>query len=186
MQTKFEPEHKSFSDKCHLIAQEKFYPYLFKTKRNNLKFRDTSLQLGLKEQILDGEMAVDRIVKVSVEKLKESIEFTIQERFRGLEYIKYQDITITEWNNNSNLPSELYKLNAGIFIYGYANDRSNPTDLIQVIAIDTMKLLYLIANKSIKFNRNLNNKNQSFICIKINDLRESGSILAEYSNNIEF
>lgn len=183
MRTQFDEKNKSFTDKCHMIAQEKFYPVVFNTTQDKIESVDTSLSKGEKEQILDGQMAVDRILHVTVFDLMQPLEFTIQERFRRPEYLKWQDVTITEWNRNSNLPSELYKLNAGMFVYGYANDAYKPTDLLQAYAVNTTKVLHLIATGGIKYNRQINPKNQYFIGIRIDELRKTGCMIAEYYYN---
>lgn len=183
MRTPFTEGNKTFTDKCHLIAQEKFYPVVFNATKDKIEFVDTSLSKGEKEQILDGQMAVDRILHVTVANLKQPLEFTVQERFRRPENVKWQDVTITEWNCNSNLPSELYKLNAGMFVYGYANHSIDPTDLIEAYAIDTTKVLHLIATGKIGYIRKPNPKNQIFIGLKISELRRTGCVIVEYHGN---
>jgi len=182
MRTQFDVINKSFTDKCHLIAQDKFYPVLFAAPRKNLDFVDTSLAVGDKEQILDGQMAVDRLVHVTSSALHNNypLEFTVQERFRRPSYQGRQDVTITVWNYASNLPSELYKLNAGIFVYGYANDSYNPTDLLEAYAIDTTRVLYLLSINKIAHSIQKNKKNQSFIGIKMDTLRHTGCMMVEY------
>lgn len=185
MRTPFEIKNKEFTDKCHLIAQEKFYPVLFGTHQDMLEFVDTSLALGDKEQILDGQMAVDRIVRVTTSSLRAPLEFTVQERFRHPKFQHWQDVTITEWNHNSNLPSELYKLNAGIFVYGYANNSIEPTDFLEAYAVNTTRVLYLIATGQIYYIYGMNKKNQSFIGLQLKDLRNSGCMEVEYFNNTE-
>jgi hypothetical protein len=59
---------------------------------------------------------------VTTHGLRAPLGFTIQERFRRPRYAEFQDLTLTEWNGNSNLPSELYKIRAGMFLYGYYSE----------------------------------------------------------------
>ncbi len=172
MRTQFDQSHKDFSDKAHLAAQKLIYPKIFNT--NNLKFETTDLKDSEHSRILDGEMGIDRIVYVIVDNLKAPIKFTIQERFRSPQYLKWQDITITEWNNNSNLPSELYKINSGYFVYGYFDVTRNI--FLDAICISVPDLLHSIVTNSLVYSRRINPKNQNFIGLKFQDLHNVGLV----------
>jgi hypothetical protein len=135
------------------------------------------LEQGERQRIYDGEMAIDRIVKVKVERLKYPLSFTVQERFRqNGEMQKYMDITITEWNNVSDLPSELYKLAANIFVYG---DYDENTDQIEAaIAFDVPRVLYSLATLDMPFQRSYNKRSQQhFVTIKIEDIKRFGCLI---------
>lgn len=176
MPTAYSDGNQKFSDKAHLAAQTQIYPVLFNVDNDQLRFTTTSLSLGAKERILDGEMAIDRIVSVKVAWFKAEIEFTIQERFRRKQFVKYQDITITEWNNATNLKSELFKLNAGIFVYGYFDIENK--NMIDWIAIDTATLLHQLIIKEPDVNRGNNPRsNQSFLVFDFNYLSDIGVVL---------
>ena len=149
---------------------------LFNVEPEQLRFTTTSLSLGARERILDGEMAIDRIVSVKVTWFKAEIEFTIQERFRRKQFVKYQDITITEWNDATNLKSELFKLNAGIFVYGYFDIENK--NMIDWIAIDTPALLRQLVIKEPDINRGNNPRSkQSFLVFDFNYLSDIGAVI---------
>lgn len=178
MKTEFQQENQEFSDKAHNTAQMTIYPWYFGVSTQQLEFETTSVSMGGKAQILDGEMAVDRIVKVKVDYLKYPVEFTVQERFRRMEHSFWRDITITEWNHNSDLPSELYKLKSGIFVYGYYNDFNKTFG--EVIVANTVSLIDAIVRNKVEFIRKMNKKNQTFLGFKFDELESKGIITKHY------
>ncbi len=193
MSTPYSTQNQLFSDNAHIAAQKTSYPLLFNVPNESLHFTTTSLSIGEKECILDGEMAIDRIVKVSVQWFQNPIEFTIQERFRKEKYREWQDITITEWNHKTNVKSELFKLNAGIFLYGYFDGEH----ITQSIAINSTGLLHRLVFKrptikTVAEARRDKDKNciirgfnprsqQNFLCFRFEHLRLSGVVLSEYN-----
>ncbi len=178
MSTAYSRKNQSFSDEAHIVAQSQIYPALFNVKQEQLRFTTTSLSLGSKEQILDGEMAIDRIVSVNVRWFKAEIEFTIQERFRRKRYLPHQDITITEWNRTTNLKSELYKLNAGIFVYGYFDKTHG--NILDWIAINTVGLLHRFVIKPPNVRREFNPRsNQDFLTVNFSALENAGFVIAK-------
>lgn len=177
MRTTFEQKNSEFSDTAHMAAQTQIYPYIF-NPQCRLSFESTTLNLGTQQSILDGQMATDRIVSVSVESLKAPVRFYVQERFRRIQYARYQDITITEWNNASNQPSELYKLpGAGLFVYGYFDEQKQL--FLDWIVVNTALLMRSIITEQLRCEFRQNNKRQDFINISFKSLRDSGSVIVE-------
>jgi len=187
MPTAYSQGNQSFSDNAHVCAQAQIYPELFNVKPEQLKFTSTSLSLGAKEKILDGEMAIDRIVSVKVRWFRADIEFTIQERFRRKKYAKHKDITITEWNKTTDMKSELFKLNAGIFVYGYYDDEAD--NMLDWIAFNTAALLHStvvkcpfilvppITGKAPTKRENNPRSNQDFLTFTFDYLEKSGFVI---------
>jgi len=179
MHTPYSHANQNFSDAAHAAAQSLIYPSLFECDQSLIGFESSSVSDGGEKAILDGQMAVDRLVKVTVGGLREPIEHMIQERFRKPSFAKFRDITITEWNHASGKKSELYKLKAGIFLYGYFNEATN--DFGEVIAVDTAKLLVAITTQSIPFTLQHNPRSrQDFICFKFDLLHDSGLVYWHY------
>jgi hypothetical protein len=174
--TRFEQHNQDFSDKAHAAAQSLVYPQLFKCHEDRLTFDSASVSDGGEKAILDGQMAVDRLVKVTVDGLRYPIEHTVQERFRRPGYRNYRDITITEWNHASNQPSELYKIKCGIFTYGYYHEDSNCFG--DVIAVDVSAFLMAMTTGGLSYSKKTNRKRQDFICITFEALHEAGVVLA--------
>lgn len=176
MYTRFEQHNQDFSDKAHAAAQSLVYPRLFKCDESSLAFDSASVSDGGEKAILDGQMAVDRLVKVTVSGLRHPIQHTVQERFRRPGYRNYRDITITEWNHASNQPSELYKIKCGIFTYGYYYEDENRFG--DVIAVDVSAFLMAMTTNELAYAKKTNRKRQDFICVTFDALHEAGVVLA--------
>lgn len=172
--TLYEQVNADFSNRAHLRARDVLYPRIFCAHRERLEFEDTLLAQGDRAAILDGEMGVDRIVRVTVQSLPAPLVFTVQERFRRPEFAKYQDLTVTEWNHASNLPSELYKINAGLFVYGYFNEDRD--EFLDAIAIDVTDMLLAIATRRLNYARRWNKKMQTFLTLRFGDMEEAGIV----------
>jgi len=179
MRTEFEQKNSKFSDKAHIAAQTQLYPKLFNVTPDKIVYEDVTLSEDPRHKILDAEMAVDRVLSISMGTLRFPITYTVQERFRRPQYKKYQDITITECNLNSGVKSELYKLSGGLFVYGYFNENTNMIE--QFIVLCSSELLYKIVRGDLKkWSVETNRKNQTFITIKFDILRNNKLILYEY------
>lgn len=182
MHTPYSSNNAKFSDAAHEAARTLIYPYVFSAATNSnieaVEYVSTQVNMGGKAAILDGEMAVDRIVQVQSRNFQKPIEFTVQERFRKPQYAGFQDMTITEWNHSSNQPSELYKIRSGLFVYGYYDpDNKN---FIDWIVADTTMILFMLTNKSISYSLNTNQRsNQTFICLSFNAMRQAGVVVCE-------
>ena len=175
MATPYSKENQEFTNRAHDAAQRLLYPSLFGVEQDQLSFECTSLGLGERQAFLDGQMAIDRIVKVQVPGLGLPLSFTVQERFRKPKYASFRDITITEWNLATDRPSELYKLNAGLFIYGYYDAIADR--FIEAIAVDVPWLLIMFPLKLVDWSLQENPRtSQTFFCFKFDDLFTSGAV----------
>jgi hypothetical protein len=174
--TPYSYRNQGFTDAAHDAAQSLVYPTIFDCDKSLLSFETSSVADGGEKAILDGQMAVDRIVSVTVSGLKGPIEHMVQERFRRPDYARFRDITITEWNHASNQKSELYKLKAGIFLYGYFDNKSGLFG--EVIAANTAAVLMAISNETLRYTRETNPRTkQSFICVTFDALQDAGVVL---------
>lgn len=179
--TKYSRKNAQFSNLAHACAKLLIYPKIFSTE--DLIFESTLVGNDERNNLLDGEFAIDRIIHVPSkdEKLRDPLKFTVQERFRNISYSSYRDLTITEWNYSSDLPSELYKIASGVFLYGYFD----PIKLFfgEVILINTIDLLFQLSQGLIEYRIGKNNKNQTFLTIPFDNLTHIFHI--HYSNNID-
>ena len=172
--------NQAFSDRAHSIAQLMVYPSLFSVESHQLAFDDvTGIDIE-RNRVLDGEMAIDKIIRVTVNTLHAPLVFTVQERFRRSDKMRWRDITLTEWNNNSNRPSELYKIKAGLFVYGYYDEYKDRL-VGETLVVNVPALLIRLASKRIKYETKLNPRsNQTFITIPFSSLDEYGLIEDRY------
>lgn len=182
MRTNFSSSNSAFSDQAHIAAQTQLYPLVFNASSENITYESVTISESPEDQrnkILDGEMAVDRMVTVTVDSFPFPLSYTVQERFRKPKFRKYQDITITEYNHSSGLPSELYKLSGGLFVYGYFNEELNLIE--QFVVFSSSSLLVKLASGELKPDCRKTNprSNQSFIGFNIDSLRKHGLILSE-------
>jgi len=172
--TLYEQDNADFSNRAHMRARDVLYPRIFNVRRERLQFEDTLLAQSDRAKILDGEMGVDRIVRVTIHNLPAPLMFTVQERFRRPEFAKYQDMTVTEWNHASNSPSELYKINAGLFVYGYFDERSGRFP--DAIVIGVTEMLLALAQGRLRYERRRNKKQQSFLALRFEDMEKAGIV----------
>lgn len=169
--TPYSKARQAFSDKGHMQSRRVVYPELFNVPAQNIEYTILEEEEA-KEQ--DCEYAIDRILQVGVSGLTGKLQFTVQERFRMPRFADFQDITITEWNHNSNLPSELHKIRAHLFLYGYYNPTTDK--LVEAIAFHVSPLLTKIVQNKIVYGRGRNEKNQTFITIRFDELMRAGIV----------
>lgn len=180
--TIYQPENAEFSNACHALARQIFYPKMFGVEADQIVYEESTLLAdGPRGKILDGELGIDRLLHCNVEGLMGQTVFAVQERFRRHSYSKYRDITVTEWNYASNQPSELSKVNAGIFVYGYANE--SVTDFIEIVAVNTPSLIHAVTSGNINFKKERNKKHQSFLSFKFIELYRKNAIMYHYPSN---
>jgi len=164
--TPYSQENQDFSNKGHLCAQRTLYPLIF--PNSQLQF------VPLPEdqvRILDGDMGTDRHVLVKVQTLREAFSVLVQERFRQTRFADFQDVTITEWNHNSNKPGELYKIKAEMFLYGYYDPLKDK--FIDAIAFSVFNLKVKLSQGIIGHVSGVNPRsNQSFLGFQFKDLEK--------------
>lgn len=180
--TLYEEKNATFSDSAHMEARKQIYPKIFTNPNVTIAYENIKLIGDERQRILDGEMAVDRIIKVKTPTFRFPIKITVQERFRRKEYSGYKDMTVTELNNESGMPSELYKMNAGIFLYGYYDDKRK--EFLDAIAVNTTDLLYKVLNDEIPYTRFRNKKSQDFLAFKFSDMEEAGVVIYRHGTQL--
>lgn len=165
--TTFSVSRMEDSKLAHLAAQQQFYPLLF--PRVLLAFEDTV------KTVKDMEYAVDCIVAVSLRQLRAPLRFSVQERWRSdLEAMRWGDITVTEWNLDSGLPSELHKLGAQLFVYGFYD---KPADrIVAAVAIDVPRMIRALSLGKLRY-RERRRGDQSFLCFDLRDLEAIGAVI---------
>lgn len=177
MTTPFSTQNASFTDAAHQAARTQVYPQLF--ANTNLTYeRVTNVTTDARHAILDGELGIDLIVSVGIH-FQHPIPFTIQERFRKPEFQRYADLTITQWNHTTDMPSELHKLASDLFVYGYYDP--NKDEIIQAIAIHGAPLKTAITTGQLHYEQEKNPRsNQTFIAITFKALYDMNLIAWSY------
>jgi hypothetical protein len=175
--TAYESHNAKFSNDAHAVARQAIYPYLFGAASDALSFEDTLLDGGdARCRILDGELGIDRIIRVNVPDLNAPLVYTIQERFRRPNPNHRQILTVTEWNWASGQPSELHKIAAMLFVYGYFDE--DEQQFIDWVCVDVARLLLCLAHGDIEYERRRNKKDQTYLGFDIVDLRATHCVIA--------
>jgi hypothetical protein len=222
-------ENQKFTERVHKAARQVVYPRFFSkfgVAPKDLEFESTLLKDGGDQvhAILDGQFAVDTIVRARGEYLHQPLEFWFQERFRrpydrgkdcsscdgkgrieefshvddgrcyrcegrGWEikrdYRAYDDITVTAWNQYSNTPSELYKIKAFFFLYGFFNEVDfDPAQFEKCICLSVAKMLLFVASNTLSVRFEENGKRQNFVGLLRPDVRRYGAVIWEQSDVI--
>lgn len=174
--TDFSEDNKGFSDKAHQCAREHVYPKLLGVDASLITYEEQGdLLTDKKWELLDGEFAIDRIVKIKVANLRYPLEITVQERFRKPEKQKFQDITITEFNPSSGERGELYKLKSQLFVYGYYDGDKNT--MLDCIAVNIPSTLIALGNGSISHTIDSNPRTaQPFLGLTFSDLHKANVV----------
>lgn len=179
--TPYEPTNQAKSNRGHELAKRVLYPMLFGVPSSSIEYQRTAATAPGILGHLDGTFAVDALAYVNYGG-RQPFMFGIQERFREPIYDQYQDVTVTEFNNNSGLPSELYKMIAQYFVYGILDNTTQPKRFLRVHVVDAARMrLYRGKGMLHNINGNVNWKNQDFEAYKLSQLRDLGLIELEFN-----
>lgn len=169
MRTGFSEANMAFTKRAHLAAQAQFYPGVF--REASIAFEDT---VGTTRDL---EYAIDCRLAVTVDGLKAPIYFAVQERWRRPEDMRYGDITITEWNHASGQPSELHKLGAQLFVYGFYEESAD--QIVVAVAINVATVLWRLAVRDLDWKRQ-RRVDQTFLGFSLRDLVDVGAVIHHY------
>lgn len=120
--TLYEPERQTWSDRAHVSARRWIYPQVFPGAELDFTRHERSVA---GPHPLDGLYGIDLVVHVTAPGFRAPLCFYVQERFRDVAARRYGDVTFTEWNEVTDTPSELHKMAAGYFVYGYFEPESD-------------------------------------------------------------
>lgn len=171
MSTVFSQQRMDDSKRAHLAARAQFYPLLFPGRA--LKFEDVT------KTVQDLEYAIDVQVAIDLPQLRAPLRLSIQERWRlDLAARSYGDVTVTEWNLDTDEPSELHKLGAHLFVYGFYDKE---VDVIPAaVAIEVPRMLRAISLGKLSYTRRRRG-DQSFVCFTLCDLEAIGAVILKTS-----
>lgn len=198
MMTPFSIANRDLSQSGHLKAREVIYPALFANRikhGDQLTYEDTCIWNGERGQVLDGEQATDRIIYLycrrfanqpkgyeDAESALRRIPLTVQERFRDPVHQNNQDLTITVWNPHSRTPSEMFKLMAQWFLYGYYDLATDTHAQTLLVNVSDMMMGIIYGSLSFKSCENPRTK-QPFVAIPFEALYAHKAVRAEWRNN---
>lgn len=170
MSTVFSQKRWEFTKRAHLAAQRQFYPLMFPY---GVEFLDTT------KTVQDLNYAIDCQLSVQVRGLRGPILYFVQERFRTPSHERFGDITITEWNLNTNEPSELHKLGAQLFVYGFYDEVRDHIRL--AIAVDVPLLQQALVEDRLQYKRQRRG-DQSFLAFDFCEVEALGAVLFRHDD----
>lgn len=167
----------NFSNAVHdKLMKLNFYEKLF--DNNNIKVIDTTVTkpgYNKEAQILDQKYGVDYRIIAKI-KLLGNIPVTIQERFRDIKYKHYQSLTIRV-ETKTGLASELSKINADFFIYGYVDIINGIIKPNQIVVINVALIKQAIIMDKLQYTIHKNYDGSGFIDIRFSDLSKINAII---------
>lgn len=172
--TKFDKDHKQFTEAAHARAREQVYPKLF-NQNVRIDFDNTDRGESRVDEILDMRLGVDLRLTVTSDQFNQSIPIYVQERFRKPEYRHFQDITITKFNHASGEDSEVSKLAAQWLVYGYYE--SVLDEIQEAVCVNVPVLARAMINGEIDYQQEQNPKRQDFITIPFSQVEQSGAMV---------
>jgi len=172
--TEFSEQNKGFTESAHHAARKQFYPELFKND-TQITYENTDRGSSKIHNVLDRKLGIDLCLYVSNDELDQKIPLYIQERFRRPKYRRYQDLTITKFNNKSGEVSEVSKMAAQFMVYGYYD--STLSEIQEAVCVNVPILARNIADKNISTGQNQNDKKQDFITVGFDELDRIGALV---------
>ena len=190
MTTLYDKNRAIWSGKAHNLAEKNgLYSSIF-PNASKITFECTDMMMNEKNtrcQILDGELKIDYIGKLIIpnhrfySKIPRCVY--IQERWRTPENRHHRQITLTEFNRGTDIPSELFNIGAQFMLYGYCAQAfgeigeppKDPLDITEAIFINVGSLIEAVINETIHIvKEDCGRKRQDFVAVNFNDLRNSG------------
>lgn len=166
MKTAFSAKRMEFTKRAHRAAQGQFYAHMFPGLP--IAFEDTV------DTVRDLEYAIDCQVAVSVGGLRAPLRFSVQERWREPKEMHWGDVTITEWNNASGQPSELHKLGAQLFVYGFYDPDADR--VLLGVAVNVLTVLHALALGKLAYRRS-RRLDQTFLGFDFGTLKRLGAVV---------
>src|SRR5947209_9319514 len=165
--TPFSDEQYNQSLNIHQKERNNIYPLIYGVRKENVSYDDDMPEYIKKIQ--DYEKARDVTFKVKYPLWEYPVNYSSQFRIREIDAQKFQDLTITLKNPDSNSPGELFKLQADVFPYGYQDQ--NGERLIELLVADCPKLRNGIINDTLQYEIRYNPRShQPFVAIKFAEL----------------
>lgn len=163
--TVFSRERFAFTQRAHAAARQQLYPLMYP---GGVAFHDVT------KTARDLDYAIDCELDVTVTGLRGPVRIGVQERFRTPQNLHYGDVSITEWNLATDRPSELHKLGAHMFVYGFYDAERDHICL--AVAVDVGLLQWALAHDELAYERRYRG-DQSFVVFKFAALRDLGAVL---------
>jgi hypothetical protein len=183
MWTPYSPDNRKFSDTTHDCYKNHIYPSALGLNKGDVIYDHNMIPKEVMEY-LDYEQGVDFLFHAKFPDFEYPMLFSSQYRFRDADPFQlYQDICLTERNDESGESGELYKLLALLFVYGYVNRTTHR--LVEAIVTDCQKMRNCIINGTLrpKDKKPINPRtNQPMLCYPFDELKRLGLVLLHWKD----
>lgn len=167
-----------FTKDGHEAAERDLYPKVFETLYgpDRMKHIDWDVEYHPGEydddlHDLDAKHGIDATVFVECD-FRTPLPVYLQERWRDPDYQTFQDITITEWNKASGTPSELGKIKADHFAYGYYNQDND--EILEAVIVDVAGIKNALISGDVEYDDSYeNHRRQTMVAISFEELARS-------------
>jgi hypothetical protein len=170
VRTTFDPKRMDFTKRAHTAAQTQFYPDMFPGRP--IRYADTVAT------VRDLDYAIDCQLAVTVPDLRAPLHFAVQERWRQPQWENHGDVTVTEWNLASGQPSELHKLGAHLFVYGFYDAPADRIRLAVAVAVPILLRELACGDPPLRYRRGTRGgRDQTFLGFQCRDLESAGAVM---------
>jgi len=174
--TPYSLEQQVVTDEASAEARVRLYPQIFAVPPGRLTFDTQVAWTEDERQHLDGQCGIDLFVRDHPDILRAPVTFAVQERFRDMDYAAFRDITVTEWNRVPDVPGELHKIKAWVFVYGYYDRETRAFG--EVVCINIPALMLSVVRGELPLSRGFNRRSgQDFLTVPFDDLTEHGLVV---------
>lgn len=166
-----------FTKRGHKAAVRDVYPLVFESLYGtttdidwNTEYHPGDYDDELHD--LDAKHGIDATTHVECG-FRPSIPIYLQERWRDPDYQGFQDITITEWNKTSDTPSELGKIKADYFAYGYYDP--DVDRILEAVIVDVAGIKQALISGWVEYDDTKeNHRQQTMVAVEFNELDQNG------------
>jgi hypothetical protein len=186
MSTIYQPLNAAFSEQAHRAARTLIYPALFRVSPERLEFEATQVERQPGEDfshsrnsILDGDLKVDRLVRVNTSGESAPFLFTIQERFRRTKYHERygRQVCLTKRNLDTRQPSEFFNACADFLVYGWFEDQPEGGYFLDAVVIDLSRVKMALVRGELSYGQRDNDKRQLMAVFNLDELQAVGAVV---------
>ena len=165
--------NRILSIKGHMLARQQVYPLLFGSSDITYEyFGYLELTADPRAIHYDAEQGIDLLVSVRCGGM--NYPFTVQERFRRMRFVEYDDVTVTEWLCSTVM--------ADFLVYGVLDTddpiENPPQKILKSVVLDMSKVRLELLKGNLPFKRKINSRDGiPFLVLSIEDLLGQGCVL---------
>lgn len=178
IKTPFSEDRHNKTIRAHKAAREDIYPQIFGVEKEQLEFDYYGDSDTGDASVLDKKHSIDVQVEVSTQDFEHPMPITLQERWRGIEYRNWKDVTVTGINTVTGTKSEHFKISSGYHLYGYHDDTIDKIPEAICFNVPSWQVGVLAGEIDHKTPRTDHKSGSKFYPYSFRELIDSGVVLA--------